>query len=42
MVKHGGDIYSGGERLGDALEILVDYLRVSMLPGMYKIIGMTE
>ena len=24
MVKHGGDIYSGGERLGDTLEILVD------------------
>ena len=26
-VKHGVDVYSGGERLGGALEILVDSVR---------------
>ena len=28
-VKHGGNVYSGGERLGDILEILADSARVS-------------
>ena len=28
MVKHGGDIYSGGELLGAALETIADSVRV--------------
>ena len=28
-VKHGGDVYSAGERLGDALQILADSVKVS-------------
>ena len=27
-VNHGGDVYSGGEQLGDALEVLADSMRV--------------
>ena len=27
-IQHSGNVYSGGERLGDTFEILTDYVRV--------------
>ena len=41
-VNHGVNVYTGGERLGDTLEILADSVRVSHVVRHGENIGLTE